>query len=495
MKKIFLSALLLCCSLGTGLFGNNVQIDSVSYDKSTGRVSFLVSWENAWRQTLEFHDAVWIFCKYRTVNTARWQHVLVKTGTTQAAGLLETKEVNDQLGFFVRLDSDSLGHVKPTKVSFVADGIVGLFPDFKVFGIEMVYVPTGSFYAGTSGEDSQSVADYKYFHHNRIISGSRYDPINITSENALQPSLAFQIYNTAGTVPATFPKGYAAFYCMKHEITFALVRDFANCVLSSAEIRAWSRGMVFWGSNNYKVIADTTGPEYKIIGWTPFMRKGASEMNGEYKVASNLPPNWFFSILYWSGLAPMTELQYEKACRGPMYPVRNEQASGEPMGFLLDDTTFIVARDSFTMRMKQEKPTPVVDFGRLGQMTALGYRAGFTATSTTNRVTSNASFYGILNLSDGVMESVITCDSASYKFFNGRSRMYDKLDRDEFINWPMTYRGGYSIEWNETVSNRIRHPETSRQYRELMHEKGIAARAGKVAEGASGMGRGVRKPD
>jgi hypothetical protein len=51
------------------------------------------------------------------------------------------------------------------------------------------------------------------------------------------------------------------------------------------------------------------------------------------------------------------------------------------------------------------------------------------------------------------------------------------------------------IEYNEPVWTRIRHPETSRQYRELMHEKGIAARVGKVSPGAPGMGRGVRKPD
>ena len=82
--------------------------------------------------------------------------------------------------------------------------------DFKVFGIEMVYVPQGSFYIGDGAS------------YNCLRRGDKNTPYYMQSENSIGiGNDSASLIDTgasapAGSVPSTFPKGYNGFYCMKH---------------------------------------------------------------------------------------------------------------------------------------------------------------------------------------------------------------------------------------------------------------------------------------
>jgi hypothetical protein len=110
--------------------------------------------------------------------------------------------------------------------------------EVKVLALEMVYVPqcafwlgdgttntiAGHFAAGLSTEPFRiasekaiklggDTADYLNNH-----DAVGMDPGNMDDFNSDQPT----------TLPAAFPKGYAAFYCMKYEVTMAMYVEYLN---------------------------------------------------------------------------------------------------------------------------------------------------------------------------------------------------------------------------------------------------------------------------
>jgi hypothetical protein len=267
-----------------------------------------------------------------------------------------------------------------------------------------------------------------------------------------------------------------------------LVKEFGNLVLSSAEIATylardrWSVLHTFLGGN--------TGEGNQITGWTPMTPTlNKPDKNGECWVPWGMTSDWFFSILYWAGLAPMTELQYEKACRGPMYPVRNEHASGQPSNYMVFETSAFRFPDSLNSRLVLRSSTPVINSHLKDGRGWRSYRAGVSANDSTNRLTSNASYYGILNLSDGVGETVIACDTGSYRIkFDGKSQELDQLRK-------FTFRCQIRADLRQIET--IPFTEGTREYTQARYGKGYAPRPipQTFNETTIAMGRGVRKPD
>jgi formylglycine-generating enzyme required for sulfatase activity len=119
----------------------------------------------------------------------------------------------------------------------------------------------------------------------------------------------------------------------------------------------------------------------------------------------------------------MSELEFEKACRGPMKPVSNEFAWG----------TAEIATDRYefvqgTAGTDKERLTPKtlsktagnavyyrtrLDLGPLGEWTRADdqvgpLRAGIFETESGDRVASGASFWGIMELSGNLWERTVT---------------------------------------------------------------------------------------
>ncbi|MEL6560114.1 MAG: hypothetical protein AAFQ94_18130, partial [Bacteroidota bacterium] len=169
-----------------------------------------------------------------------------------------------------------------------------------------------------------------------------------------------------------------------------------------------------------------------------------------------------FAYLDWAGLRPMTELEYEKACRGVAFPIANEYASGArnrgPILFTVDNAG-----------TPDESSTGTI----LNLHSGFGpMRVGFSATGSASRLTSGNSFYGIANLSDNVSE--LTMRAESYSRFDENVHGDGTFDNVRPLGaepgWEIifTYRGGsFSNDGSNqhlgTVSYRVR-TSTATQY-------------------------------
>ncbi len=96
--------------------------------------------------------------------------------------------------------------------------------EIKLFAVEMVYVPQGSFYLGSNGTES--------YHFRR---GDKDTCFEVTSENVITVGAsASNLYSASpgtlqnGTIPALYPKGFNGFWCMKYEISQQQYADFLN---------------------------------------------------------------------------------------------------------------------------------------------------------------------------------------------------------------------------------------------------------------------------
>jgi len=146
----------------------------------------------------------------------------------------------------------------------------------------------------------------------------------------------------------------------------------------------------------------------------------------------------------WAGLRPMTELEFEKACRGPLRPVPNEYAWG---------TARIVGMTSGGGRYKLQnagKPDetvvwegengPDATHGNVSVMrTNEPLRVGVFATPTSDRVSSGASYWGILDLTGNLVERAVWVGHRRGRVFTGNHGEGDESP------WPdilLGHRGG-----------------------------------------------------
>jgi formylglycine-generating enzyme required for sulfatase activity len=123
----------------------------------------------------------------------------------------------------------------------------------------------------------------------------------------------------------------------------------------------------------------------------------------------------------WSGLRPMTELEYEKACRGPLNPVANEFAWG----------TENAANGAYTLgnaglNNESIETSYSTTAGNTSYYSTVGsidgpLRVGIYAanSSNTGRITAGASYYGIMELSGNLDERTVTVGNASGRAFTG----------------------------------------------------------------------------
>ena len=216
-------------------------------------VKFNIGWDNSWRTSSAPNnwDAAWVFVKYK-VGSGDWQHATLSTNSADdvaATGSTITPST-DGKGVYIYRSSDGTGNVDFTgtqlRWNYGQDGVADTAGVIvRVFAIEMVYVPTGSFYLGSGGwADSAVSAFYRY-----TSDGYARTPFLVSSENALSiiasPDSLWYAYNGGNsgddgivnaTVPATFPKGYAAFYCMKYDITQEQYVDFLNALTYTQQV-------------------------------------------------------------------------------------------------------------------------------------------------------------------------------------------------------------------------------------------------------------------
>ncbi|MBK8871748.1 MAG: SUMF1/EgtB/PvdO family nonheme iron enzyme [Elusimicrobia bacterium] len=395
MKLIMLVAGLVIGATWVG--ANNLAVTNVTMvprDSSTTYIEFDISWSNSWRYTNINHDAAWVFFKMQLEGTTTWTHLMLETaginpaGTSPGTGTgVELIVPSDRAGLFVRRAAEGAGAVSVENVRGVFNfSEHGLLRTTKVrmhaLAVEMVYVAEGDFAAGSGGTEASPFT---------------LTTINTNQANTVPAGLGTKGGKAGGypegqTAPnVNWPNGYSAFYCMKYEISQGQYADFLNMLTSEQ------------AGNRYSVAS--TGYRYTISGTHPTFAATAPDR------ACNFV-SWGDGTAWsdWSGLRPMTELEYEKACRGPLMPVANEYAWGT---ITITTTTAIVNDGTGT-------DTATGGNCNFSSCSPDGpYRVGIYATGSSNREQAGASYWGIMELSGNVWERPVTIGHATGRAFTG----------------------------------------------------------------------------
>ncbi|MCH2022144.1 MAG: formylglycine-generating enzyme family protein [Saprospiraceae bacterium] len=387
------------------LVANNIQISNVSLTNDS-TLSFNISWDNSWRISNAApynHDAVWIFIKRKDCALGQWSHVNIDTNVlTHTVGAplevyIDGKDGSVAKGLFLRRSSDGVGNVSNTAVSIRMSALpVGEF-DFRVLGIEMVQIPQDSFQVGDGNTSTGSFKD-----------GNSSNPLWITSEGAISAGSApGSIYTAVSTyrpvaLPAAYPKGYAEIYCMKYEISQGQYVDFVNLLTSDQGAARQSKGSTTYRTNisgTWPVlIANTPHRAMNYLAWTDFL-----------------------AYMDWAALRPMTELEFEKICRGPGAPVAGEYAWGSS---IITDAGPTVQNDGSPTEGVSNTITAgggIANYGSgsLSSVVRGPLRCGFAANAGTTRLEAGAGYYGVMELTGNVYERAITTRHTAGSGFTG----------------------------------------------------------------------------
>jgi len=404
---------------------NNISITDLSLVAADAPgcvdVQATVSWDNSWRAAwteladanvtgadlaLENWDAAWVFFKWR--GDGEWRPATLTTnGHTAPAGTTITVP-EDGRGAFIHRSAAGSGTFSATvklRWNRNADG-AGASVDLSAHAIEMVYVPEGAFKLGC-GAARNPALNAGSFTDGAWSSGPTI-PFLVTGESELTiTNAAGYLWSTStttnghdtiggfGSLPAAYPKGFNAFYCMKYEITQGQYAEFLNH--QTAENAAIRYDATNAGKNRYT-----------ITGSHPNFSASAPNRANNFL-------SWADGLRYvtWSGLRPMTELEYEKACRGPLNPVASEYAWGS--------TSITQTTELNQDGTSDETPTLATANCAYGSAANVQgpVRAGAFARATTGRRDAGASYWGIMELSGNVWERAVTAGRPQGKAFTG----------------------------------------------------------------------------
>jgi formylglycine-generating enzyme required for sulfatase activity len=391
MRKIFLP-LLFAIACPAWLAANNIQVANpgISGQNTTSKfslVGFDVSWENSWRLANNENnwDAAWVFVKFRKKGATGWQHAtLSSSGHTAGAGASITTSP-DGKGIFIYRNAAGAGNVNFTgnklQWNYGTDGVLDSDSvEVHVFATEMVYVTPGGYWLGSNGTE---VSHFRRGDKDTTFWVANENAISIGSTSSNITAAAGAFSGSVANIPAAYPKGTNAFYCMKYEVSEQQYVDFLN---NLDQERAAIRNPGY------------SGPHPAITAAFP------------ERAAQNVSMADAAAFLDWSALRPMTELEYEKACRGfNISPVPNEFAFGNtsftnPSGIVNGGTT-----------------TETLTTGNLNYASLINrpLRCGVFATASSTRVSSGGTYYGIMEMSGNVFEWLISAASTSGLSFTG----------------------------------------------------------------------------
>lgn len=450
--------------IASTLRANNIQVTNAvitGNDNAQGFcfVQFDVSWQNSWRLNGVVNwDAAWVFVKFRAPNGS-WQHALLgNTGHTAPAGsqidvgLLTpgstfNATTNPVIGTFIRRSTDGTGTFSATGVqlrwNYAQQGLgFNDLTEVRVFGIEMVHVNQGAFYVGTGGTEIGSFTDGAW------VSGATI-PRQITSEAAITigqaagnlwgtASTGFSTIGPAGTLPAAFPKGFGAFYCMKYELSQQQYVDFLNTLTREQQnTRTFTDISGTSVTNRYVMTNTATSFDRNSIRCDANFPSSSASIafycdangngsGGEATDGKDVACNYLAwadlaAYLDWSGLRPMTELEFEKACRGTLAPASNEYPWGTAA---LAESAYTLANGGASnegIATNYSSASGNAIYSSTSGVINGPLRVGIFAANGSNsgRVTAGAGYYGVMELGGNVLERAVSVGEVEGRSFTG----------------------------------------------------------------------------
>lgn len=436
--------------ISTSAQATNIAVSNTAINNNTGtslNVQFDLSWSNSWRGGgVSNWDAAWVFLKWKT-NGGVWQHVNLSVSghVVPAAGQVDPGLVapeipfdattNPVAGVFIRRSNTGTGTFALTGVqlnwNYASAGIA--YNDIKaiqVFAVEMVYVNQGAFAAGGVGSEDL-----------------KHAITTISTASATSTSNGFGIlggqaggYPTGSTPPlnASWPNGFNAFYCMKYEISQQQYVDFLNtltytqqaaCTQSAPSSAAGTGALE--SINNYGSGIDIQVPG--IANDQPAVyacNQNGNAVYGESTDGLGLALNMvngadLMAYFDWSGLRPMSEMEYEKSCRGPMAAVPDEYPWGTSLtasnAYGITQANTLSEAPSTGYSTSAGNALYSITSPNYGRPTRVGAMAA--AAGNTGRITSGAGYYGAMDLGGNVTEATVWMQNSAYTGNHGNGTL------------------------------------------------------------------------
>lgn len=465
MKQVYLLIVASLLLISQAMANNLVISGTPSYSSANQTLTFTMSWDNSWSINAgpTNWDAIWIFVKRQNCSgTNNWVHQklsttsgdhLAKLASTSATSTdVQVDAVSDGMGIFVRrIGINVVGNVASQVVTIKLAGTnpsitTSNTDNFEVIGLEMVYVPQGQFYAGDGRSPNGT----------NFSAGTTTQPVLITATtqtNGIGSAINYTsstAYGSPVPLPSTFPLGYNGFYCMKYEATIGVFAEFINTL--NYDQQATHLVEVGGGSNLPNITGAYFDASSYYSTWTKVSTPGTYNTVAAvftpqypYQVEGFLSWKTASAFLDWAGLRPLTEFEFEKACRGPLNTVANEYPWGN---------TTISMQQAANNYGDPNANTGIVEGPCFyGGWDGTPARPGAFARSTTNRTQSGATYYGIMDMAGNTSEQCIGGSGYDYSGFTNANGdgVVSAIGYANTAGWPAaggnnsgtTTRGGW----------------------------------------------------
>jgi len=233
---------------------------------------------------------------------------------------------------------------------------------------------------------------------------------------------------------AGFPTGYQDFYLMKYELSQGQYRDFLN-TLTQAQQNTRTAAVLTNedDANTYVMVAE----DQATVSSRQAIKAGPNPADGEpYTFGCDFNDNdvldesddgewiamnyisWMDLAAYadWAGLRPMTELEFEKAARGPNSAVYSEYVWGTTG---ITQAEGPAVNSGLVNEVASTTGAGLANYGGAGTSVGGPLRVGFAATSSSSRISAGSGYYGNMNLGDNLMERTVTVGNTTGRAFQG----------------------------------------------------------------------------
>ena len=390
----------------SGVSVENIALGALNTGSTT--VSFNITWTNSWRSTgsgapaPNNWDAAWIFVKFRK-NGGDWAHAsLNNSGHSSGSGTAATIAVGYP------------GDNATSNSSFKQGS-----SDNDPWYIGSEAAITTANIAGSGTGTAETAAEYYYvtdFYANDDATGAAF------------------------TIPADFPKGYQAYYMMKGEISQGQWVAFFNTLTATQKTTLDITAATGKNSDNITLRNN--------VSWTGSGSATLPDRGGgaTYAAVAVNYLSWadLTAYLDWSGLRPMSELEFERAGRGPYRVVSGEYAWGS--------TSITQATSISNAGLPNERAQSGANAAFGGHASVQGpVRVGSFAYGVATRIAAGAGYYGAMELSGNVWERPVTVGNSTGRSFAGRYHGNGSLDSNgnaEVTTWPGTNAIGGCLRGN-----------------------------------------------
>jgi formylglycine-generating enzyme required for sulfatase activity len=328
------------------------------------------------------------------------------------------------VGMFIFRSAAGTGTFSVTNFTAAINAYPGTY-EVRGFALEMVHIPTGAYYLG-DGEngyrDGVSPANAPFTPY-LVTSGT----INLgTNTGQLEDIL----YTGSISSITNFPKAYNSYWMMKYELNAGAYRDFLNTLTytqqegNMALAPSSAAGTNIADQNAYSEIRIVTAG---VANTTPAVVACNAHNDATYNEATDGEWDNIRNISYpeaaayldWAGLRPMTEMEYEKACRGPLPPVAGELAWGDAS---LATVTYTLANEN-TNNETVTNASSVAGNAFLAVLSPNGnvpHRVGLFGTNTSTRLSAGAGYYGAMDLTGLSLELAVTTANDAGRSYTGK---------------------------------------------------------------------------